>query len=40
MNKFYSTYPGRFMMTEPMTDPPWIRSPFSERGLKVVAGPP
>jgi len=36
----YSTYPGRYLMAEPMTDPPWIRSPFSERGLTTGAGPP
>jgi hypothetical protein len=36
----YTTYPGRYLMAEPMTDPPWIRSPFSERGLTTGAGPP
>jgi len=36
----YSSYPGHYVMPEPMTDPPWIRSPFSERGLPVGSGPP
>lgn len=40
MNNSYTTYPGRFLITEPMTDPPWIRSPFSERGLTTGSGPP
>jgi hypothetical protein len=33
MNTAYPSYRGHFPMPEPMTDPPWIRSPFSERGL-------
>jgi hypothetical protein len=40
MNISYTTYPGRFLITGPMTDPPWTRSPFSELGLATVAGPP
>jgi hypothetical protein len=40
MNISYTTYPGRFLITEPMTDPPWIRSPFSERGLTTGSDPP
>jgi len=40
MNIHYSSYPGHYVMPEPMTDPPWIRSPFSERGLTTGSGPP
>ena len=40
MNSRFSNYPGHYVMSEPMTDPPWIRSPFSERGLTTVSGPP
>jgi hypothetical protein len=40
MNIFHSAYPRRFLLSEPMTDPPWIRLQFSERGLTTGAGPP
>lgn len=40
MNTKHSSYPGHYVMSEPMTDPPWIRSPFSERGLRAASGPP
>ena len=41
MNNHHSNYPGHyFLKPEPLADPPWIRSPFSERGLKTVSGPP
>lgn len=40
MNILHSSYPGRYLMPEPMTDPPQIRSSFSERGLTTGAGPP
>lgn len=40
MKIHYPSYHGHYVMSEPMTDPPWIRSPFSERGLRAVSGPP
>lgn len=40
MNTCFSSYPGHFMMPEPMTDPPWIRSPLSGRGPPIGTGPP
>lgn len=35
-----STYPGRFLMPEPITDPPWVRAPFSGCGPPPDTGPP
>jgi hypothetical protein len=40
MNIHHSTYPGHHVMAEPMTDPLWIHTPFSERGLTSGSGPP
>ena len=40
MNIHFSNYPGRFLMPEPMTDPPWIRAPLSGRGPPIGTGPP
>ena len=40
MDIHYSSYPGHYVMPEPMTDPPWIRSPFFERGFFIGSGPP
>lgn len=40
MNIYFSNYPDRFLMPEPMTDPPWIRAPIAWRGPPIGAGPP
>ena len=40
MNTHYSSYPGHHVMPEPITDPPWIRTPFSARGMSTGSGPP
>jgi hypothetical protein len=40
MKILYTIHPKSYLTPEPMTDPPWIRSPFSERGLRAVSGPP
>lgn len=35
-----SHHPGRFLIPEPMTDPPWIRKPLAGRGPPTGTGPP
>jgi hypothetical protein len=40
MNINFSMYPGRYLMPEPMTDPPWIGAPHSECGLRRGYDPP
>ncbi len=40
MRIHYSRHPSRYLLFEPMTDPPWIRSPFSVRGWTMGSGPP
>lgn len=39
MNLSYSSYPGRFLMPEPMTDPPMLRSPLAGRGPPIRTKP-
>lgn len=40
MKTNFSNHPARFLMPEPMTDPPWIRAPFSGCGPPIGTGPP
>lgn len=39
MNISYSSYPGRYLMPEPMTDPPWILPAISGHGPPIREGP-
>lgn len=39
MNSSILSYP-RYLIPEPMTDPPWIRKPLAGRGPPTGTGPP
>lgn len=39
MDLSYSSYPGRFLMPEPMTDPPMLSLSLAVRGQPIRAKP-